>query len=99
VPHVLKVALQRGNETVHEIQGMPDNLSISGRRGVYDRSFHPAAVAQRDSLDFMAESREPQRQLTKPTEAIVEQILAHVLTLSENENTQVQYPANQCSER
>ena len=81
---MFKVAPQRGNQTVHEIQGMPGNLSVLAGRGVYNRSFPSRAVAQRNSSDFMTEAREFQRQLAEPAEAVVEQILAHVLAFAEN---------------
>jgi hypothetical protein len=55
-------------------------------------SFSATAVAQRKPFDVMTEPGQFERQLPKPAEVIVDQILRHILPFSENENTQGERP-------
>src|SRR5262245_59925130 len=65
---------------------MPKDLAVSRRLQIQGGAGGAGAVAQRKPLDFMTQSCEFQGQLAEPAEAIVNEILTHVLAFAENEN-------------
>jgi hypothetical protein len=53
---------------------------------IFDLILLLRAVTQANSENLVSESSQLERDLTKPAESIVEQILPHVLTFGEDQN-------------
>jgi hypothetical protein len=65
---------------------MPSHAAILRRDKIERNALLSSPVATGDTGNFMTELRQPQWQFAKSAEAIVEQILAHVLALGEDED-------------
>lgn len=77
---------QSRRQSIDSVYRVPGYDSILCGVGVKDDALFAAAVAASDTCDFVAKLRKAQWQFAKSAEAIVEQILAHVLALGEDED-------------